>query len=114
MLTAFISDKQFFRRTGGRTDRGNNNLPEPPSESAGIKTKALNQLIASLYEDILEIKGNKKRRKKIEKGGTFDFIFLQERENKLSKSCHKKYARICGTHHLIFFSSTMYIVYINY
>ena len=31
------SDKKFFGRTYGRTDRGNNNIPELSSESAGIK-----------------------------------------------------------------------------
>ena len=31
------SDKKFFRQTYRRTDRGNNNMPELSSESAGIK-----------------------------------------------------------------------------
>ena len=43
------------------------------------------------------------------KDGAFDvfYLFSQERDNILSKACHKKSARICGIHHIYNFSEVV-------
>ena len=47
-----------------------------------------------------------KERERRGKDGAFDvfYMFSQESDNILSKACHKKSARISGTHHIHSFS----------
>ena len=70
-----------------------------------INTKALHHPSIDIITICAYYKNEKKERKRKEKDWAFDsFYFLQERDNILSKACHKKSARISGTHHIHIFS----------